>query len=108
MHPVACTARPCPTAIKAKAFKVATSLVVPPGADVLLACTIHVTDNIKIARKSHSLLLHPKLVSQSVFFYMIETGVDFSMTHSDQWSSPVASGVIEGMLTIVKLILLIL
>ncbi|AGE49243.1 hypothetical protein ATCVBr0604L_661L [Acanthocystis turfacea Chlorella virus Br0604L] len=108
MRPVACTTRTCPTTVKAKAFKVATSLVVPPGADVLLACAIHVTDNIKIARKSRSLLLHPKLVSQSLFFYMIESGVDLSITHANQWSSPVASGVIEGMLAIVKLILLIL
>ncbi|AGE59839.1 hypothetical protein ATCVTN60342_652L [Acanthocystis turfacea Chlorella virus TN603.4.2] len=108
MRPVVCTTRYCPTAAKAKAFKVATSLVVPPGADALLACAIHVTDNIKIARKSRSLLLHPKLVSQSLFFYMIESGVDLSITHADKMSSPVASGVIEGMLSIVKLILLVL
>ncbi|AGE57745.1 hypothetical protein ATCVNTS1_709L [Acanthocystis turfacea Chlorella virus NTS-1] len=108
MRPVACTARPCSTAAKVKVFKVATSLVVPPGVDMLLACTIHVIDNIKIARKSRSLLLHPKLVSQSLFFYIIESGVDLSITHADQMSSPVASGVIEGMLSIVKLILLIL
>ena len=103
-----CHARPCPTAVKTTVFKAAATVFAPPGTELIAAFAIHLTDNVKIARKSRGLLLHPKLVSQSAFFYMVDSGVDLSMTHIDDLHSYVASGVIEGILTLIKLILIVI
>jgi len=105
---VTCSTRPCPTVAKAKVFKAATSIFAPPGVDLLCACATHITDNIKVARKSRNFLLHPRLVSQSAFFYMVEAAVNLTIPRVDELNSCVASGVIEGVLTIVKLSLLLL
>ena len=104
MAPVICSTRPCTTFIKTRAFRAAATVFTPPGAELLAACAVHFVDNVKVARKSRGLLLHPKLVSQSAFFYMVDSGVNLSMTRVDDLHSYVASGVIEGILALLKLV----
>ena len=108
MHRITCSARPCPMVARGRVFKAAATVLTPPGAELLAACAIHLVDNVKIARKSRTLLLHPKLVTQSAFFYMVDSGVDLSMTRVDDLHSYVASGVIEGVLALLKLVLIVI
>ncbi|AGE55732.1 hypothetical protein ATCVMN08101_713L [Acanthocystis turfacea Chlorella virus MN0810.1] len=108
MHRVMCSARPCPITVKTTVFKAVATVLAPPGTELLAACAIHLSDNVKIARKSRRMLLHPRLVSQSAFFYMVDSGVDLSMTRVDHLHSYVASGVIEGILALLKLVLIVI
>ena len=80
-------------------------LFVPPGVDVIAS---HIVTNARIARKSQALLLHPKLVTRTAFFYTVGFGVDQLNSNVDQLNSSVASGVVEGALTIVKLMMFLL
>jgi hypothetical protein len=104
-RPTACETARLPCA-KVKATVVKTALLfVPPGVDLIAS---HIISNSRIARKSHALLLHPKLVTRTAFFYTVEFGIDQSITQVDRINSSVAAGVLEGALSIVKFILLLL
>ena len=106
MRPVTCSARP--KVSKATMFRAAATVLTPPGAELLAACAIHLSDNAQIARKSRGFLLHPKLVSQSAFFFMVDSGTDLLMTRADHLDSCVASGVIEGALAFMKFALILI
>ena len=104
-RPTGCeTARPACAKVKSTVAKTAL-LFAPPGIDFIAS---HIVTNARIARKSQALLLHPKLVARTAFFYTVGAGVDQTMSNVDQLNSSVASGVVEGALTIVKLILFLL
>ena len=104
-RPAACepTRLQCAT-VKSTVVKTAL-LFAPPGVDFIAS---HIVTNARFARKSQALLLHPKLVTRTAFFYTVGFGVDQTMSNVDQLNSSVASGVVEGALTIVKLILFLL
>ena len=104
-RPAACepTRLQCAT-VKSTVVKTAL-LFAPPGIDFIAS---HIVTNARIARKSQALLLHPKLVTRTAFFYTVGFGVDQLNSNMDQLNSSVASGVVEGALTIVKLMMFLL